>query len=158
MVFRMSETAGGASRVDERAARDILRWAFIEKERRDDFARENVGSRIRGFGRGAAREPFVRLMDEILEARAANPNADTECLEWGIASLVYGLHGLTYDEATAAERRLGLMHASDEDEDEALVRAMANADGSDWVSKGEAPRPLRVGNGDYVQPKLHPRH
>lgn len=96
----------------------------------------------------AAREPFARLMDEILKARAADPNADTECLEWDIDSLVYDLYGLTDDEAMAVERRLGLIHASDEDEDAALVRAMENADGSDWVSKGEALRLLRVGNGD----------
>ena len=87
-------------------------------------------------------------MDEILNARAADPNADTECLEWDIDSLVYDLYGLTDDEATAVERSLGLIHASDEDEDAALVRAMENADGSDWVSKGEALRLLRVGNGN----------
>ena len=96
----------------------------------------------------AAREPFVRLMNEILDARAANPNADTEYPEWEIDSLVYDLYGLTDDEAAAVERSLGLIHASDEDEDAALVRAMNDADGSDWVSKGEALRLLRVGNGD----------
>ena len=96
----------------------------------------------------AAREPFVRLMDEILKARAADPNADTECPEWEIDRLAYDLYGLTDDEAAAVERSLGLIHASDEDEDAALVRAMADADGGDWVSKGEALRLLRVGNGD----------
>ena len=96
----------------------------------------------------AAREPFARLMDEILKARAADPNANTECLEWEIDSLVYDLYGLTDDEAMAVERSLGLIHASDEDEDAALVRAMADVDGGDWVSKGEALRLLRVGNGD----------
>ena len=95
-----------------------------------------------------ARESFVRLMDEILDARAANPNADTEYPEWEIDRLVYDLYGLTDDEAAAVERSLGLIHASDEDEDAALVRAMNDADGGDWVSKGEALRLLRVGNGD----------
>ena len=95
----------------------------------------------------AARAPFVRLMDEILAARAADPGADTEHLQWDIDKMVYDLYGLTEDEATAVERRLGLIHASDEDEDAALVRAMDGADGGDWVSKGEARRLLRVGDG-----------
>jgi len=95
----------------------------------------------------AARAPFVRLMDEILEARAADPGADTERMEWDIDKMVYDLYGLTEDEAAAVERRLGLIHASDEDEDAALVRAMDGADGGDWVSKGEARRLMRVGNG-----------
>ena len=96
----------------------------------------------------AARASFVRLMDEILAARAADPGADTERMEWDIDKMVYDLYGLTEDEAAAVERRLGLIHASDEDEDAALVRAMDGADGGDWVSKGEALRMLRVGNGD----------
>ena len=96
----------------------------------------------------AARAPFVRLMDEILAARAADPGADTERMEWDIDKMVYDLYGLTEDEATAVERRLGLIHASDEDEDAALVRAMDGADGGDWVSKGEARRLLGVGSGD----------
>ena len=96
----------------------------------------------------AAREPFVRLMDEILAARAADPGADTERMEWDIDKMVYDLYGLTEDEAAAVERRLGLIHASDEDEDAALVRAMDSADGGDWVSKGEARRLLGVGSGD----------
>lgn len=96
----------------------------------------------------AAREPFVRLMDEILAARTANPNADTDRLEWNVDRLVYDLYGLTDDEAAAVERSLGLIHASDEDEDAALARAMDDAAGSDWVSKDEALRLLRVGNGD----------
>ena len=96
----------------------------------------------------SARAPFVRLMDEILAARAADPGADTERMEWDIDMMVYDLYGLTEDEAAAVERRLGLIHASDEDEDAALVRAMDGADGGDWVSKGEARRMLRVGTGD----------
>ena len=95
----------------------------------------------------AARAPFVRLMDEILAARAADPGADTERMEWDIDKMVYDLYGLTEDEAAAVERRLGLIHASDEDEDAALVRAMDGADGGDWVSKGEARRLLGVGDG-----------
>ena len=96
----------------------------------------------------AAREPFVRLMDEILAARAANPSADADFPQWDLDRLVYDLYGLTDDEATAVERSLGLIHAGEDDEDAALARAMDEAAGSDWVSKGEALRLLRVGNGD----------
>ena len=113
-------------------------------------ARDGVGSAPMPVPEisAAARAPFVRLMDEILAARAADPGADTDYLEWDIDKMVYDLYGLTEDEAAAVERRLGLIHASDEDEDAALVRAMDGADGGDWVSKGEARRLLGVGNGD----------
>ena len=113
-------------------------------------ARDGVGSAPMPVPEisAAARAPFVRLMDEILAARAADPGADTERMEWDIDKMVYDLYGLTEDEAAAVERRLGLIHASDEDEDAALVRAMDGADGGDWVSKGEARRLMRVGNGD----------
>ena len=113
-------------------------------------ARDGVGSAPMPVPEisAAARAPFVRLMDEILVARAADPGADTERMEWDIDKMVYDLYGLTEDEAAAVERRLGLIHASDEDEDAALVRAMDGADGDDWVSKGEARRRLGVGSGD----------
>ena len=45
--------------------------------------------------------PFVRLVDRILEAKAADPNADTIEMEQQIDWLVYDLYGLI-DEETAA--------------------------------------------------------
>ena len=49
----------------------------------------------------AAKErPFIRLVDLILAAKAADPNADTAELEKAIDWLVYDLYGLT-DEETA---------------------------------------------------------
>ena len=42
--------------------------------------------------------PFVRLVDKILEAKAADPEADTEPLEWEIDRLVYDLYGLSNEE------------------------------------------------------------
>ena len=72
----------------------------------------------------AEQRPFVRLIDEILEAKTADPDADTSHLEWAIDRLVYDLYGLTEEEDTAVERSLGLIHASDEEEDAALLRAM----------------------------------
>ena len=169
MISRM-ETADAERRAGEKA-----RTAGARAAARDDglasglsgesakYRRAVLGSSLaewfsaRGVGSApmpvpeisaAARAPFVRLMDEILVARAADPGADTERMEWDIDKMVYDLYGLTEDEAAAVERRLGLIHASDEDEDAALVRAMDGADGGDWVSKGEARRLLGVGNGD----------
>ena len=72
----------------------------------------------------AEQEPFVKLVDEILAAKAADPEADTEPLEWEIDRLVYDLYGLTEEEDTAVERALGLIHQTDEEEDAAILRAM----------------------------------
>ena len=71
--------------------------------------------------------PFVRLVDEILESKAVDPEADTRHFERDIDRLVYDLYGLTDEEDTAIERSLGLIHASDEEENIALVRAMLEA-------------------------------
>ena len=72
----------------------------------------------------AEQHPFVCLVDEILTAKSADPNVDTSLLEWNIDRLVYDLYGLREEEDTAVERSLALIHASDEEEDEALLRAM----------------------------------
>ena len=72
----------------------------------------------------AEQRPFVRLVDQILEAKAAYPDADTRELESEIDRLVYDLYGLTDEEDTAVERSLGLIHASDEEEDKAILRAI----------------------------------
>ncbi len=47
--------------------------------------------------------PFVRLVDEILAAKDADPKADTGALEQEIDRLVYDLYGLTEEEITAIE-------------------------------------------------------
>ena len=46
----------------------------------------------------AEQRPFIRLVDEILAAKAADPEADTEPLEWEIDRLVYDLYGLSNEE------------------------------------------------------------
>ncbi len=51
--------------------------------------------------------PFIRLVDSILEAKAANPDADTSEQEEEIDWLVYELYGLTEEEAAAVEGRAG---------------------------------------------------
>ena len=71
--------------------------------------------------------PFVQLVDQILEAKFADPGSDTSHLEWNIDRLVYDLYGLTEEEDIAVERSLGLIHASDEEEDAGILRAILEA-------------------------------
>ena len=82
----------------------------------------------------AKQHPFIRLVDEILEAKAGDPAADTSQQETEIDELVYELYGLTEEESTTIERRLGLVHPSEEAEDAALVRAMEEGLASGRVS------------------------
>ena len=95
--------------------------------------------------------PFIRLVDEILEAKAADPDADTSYLEWDIDRLVYDLYGLTEEEDTAIERSLGLIHATDEEEDAAILKWMLEAksdDPQDFVSEEVVMATLRELDGD----------
>ena len=69
-------------------------------------------------------QTFIALADEILAAKSANRVADTTEMEREIDRLVYELYGLTEEEDTAIERSLGLIHASDAEEDAALARIM----------------------------------
>ncbi len=73
-----------------------------------------------------SQRPFVELVDKILEAKDAGPAADTSELEAEIDQLVYDLYGLTEEEIAVVERSLGLIHATDEEEDAALYRAIAD--------------------------------
>ena len=95
----------------------------------------------------AKQRPFVRLVDQILKAKTADPDADTRHLEWEIDRLVYDLYGLTEEEDTAIERSLGLIHASDEEEDAALVRAVQEGSRAGTVTKGEVMEILRNPDG-----------
>ena len=83
----------------------------------------------------AKQRPFIRLVDSILKSKDANPDADTSHLEWEIDRLVYELYGLTEEEDTAIERSLGLIHATDEEEDVALVRATKESLTTEQVSR-----------------------
>ena len=73
----------------------------------------------------AQQAPFIDLVDRILAAKDADPAADTSPLEWEIDRLVYDLYGMMEEEDTAVERSLGLIHQTDEEEDAALSRAIA---------------------------------
>ena len=52
----------------------------------------------------AEQRPFIRLVDHILMAKAADPKADTTEQEAKIDRLVYGLYGLTTKEIAAVEQ------------------------------------------------------
>ena len=98
----------------------------------------------------AEQEPFIKLVDEILAAKATDANADTEPLEWEIDRLVYDLYGLTEEEDTAVERSLGLIHQTDEEEDAAIGQAIDEAlseDPDGVVSEETIMATLRVLNG-----------
>ena len=75
----------------------------------------------------AEQDLFIKLVDEILAAKDADSEADTEPLEWEIDRLVYDLYGLTEEEDTAIERSLGLIHQTDEEEDAAIGQAIDEA-------------------------------
>ena len=95
----------------------------------------------------AKQRPFIRLVDGILEAKASDPDADTSEQEAEIDGMVYELYGLTEEESTAIERRLGLIHASDEEEDAALARAIEEGLASERVGRKEVMAMLRDPDG-----------
>ena len=93
----------------------------------------------------AEQRPFIRLVDEILEAKAADPDADTRYLEWDIDRLVYDLYGLTEEEDTAVERSLGLVHATDDEEDAAVLK---------WILEGMSDGPNEFVSEEVVMATL----
>ena len=95
----------------------------------------------------AEQRPFIRLVDEILEAKAADPDADTSYLDWDIDRLVYDLYGLTEEEDTAIERSLGLIHQTDEEEDAAMVKWIQEGRTAEYVSKEVVMESLRSPHG-----------
>ena len=90
---------------------------------------------------------FVQLVDEIIETKDADPDADTSHLEWDIDRLVHDLYGLTEEEHTAIERSVGLIHSSEEDEDAALARAMDETLDDERVDRDEVMAMLRAPDG-----------
>ena len=95
----------------------------------------------------AKQRPFIRLVDQILATKNANPDAHTSNLELEIDRLVYNIYDLTEEERTAIERSLGLIHATDEEEDAALVRALQDESGTGTATRGEVLEILRAPNG-----------
>ena len=81
--------------------------------------------------------PFVQLVDRILDRKAVDPEADTSDLEEEIDWLVYDLYGLTDEETAAVADYFSRGSLTEEEEDEALLRAMREVDTEDRVSREE---------------------
>ena len=81
--------------------------------------------------------PLVRVIDQILAAKATDPAPDTGKLEEQIDWLVYDLYGLSNEETAAVADFFWDGTLTDEEEDQALLRAMEEADINDRVSLAE---------------------
>lgn len=88
--------------------------------------------------------PLVRMADQILAAKAANPAADTGELDEEIDWLVYDLYGLTNEETAAVADFFWDRALTEEEEDQALLRAMEEADINDRVSLAEVREILKA--------------
>ena len=88
--------------------------------------------------------PLVRMADQILAAKAADPAADTGKLEEEIDWLVYDLYGLSNEETAAVADFFWDGTLTEEEEDQALLRAMGEADINDRVSLSEVLTTLRT--------------
>ena len=71
--------------------------------------------------------PYIELVDRILQAKAADPDADTSELEESIDWLVYELYDLTDEETAVVEDAFWEGDMTEEEEDAALVRMMEEA-------------------------------
>ena len=92
----------------------------------------------------AKQHPFVRLVDRILEAKTADPDADTSELEEQIDWLVYELYGLSDEETAAVADYFWDGSLTEEEEDQALLQAMQEDDINDRVSLAEVRGILRA--------------
>lgn len=68
--------------------------------------------------------PFIRLVDQILEAKADDPDADTSELEESIDWLVYDLYDLTDEETAIIADYFWDGDMTQEEEDAVFVRMM----------------------------------
>ena len=75
--------------------------------------------------------PLLRAIDQISAAKATDPAADTGKLEEQIDWLVYDLYGLTNEETAAVADFFWDGTLTEEEEDQALLRAMEEADIND---------------------------
>ena len=92
----------------------------------------------------ADRRRLSNLVDRILAAKASNPAADTGALEEEIDWLVYDLYGLTNEETAVVADLFWEGTQSEAEEDQALLRAMAESDVNDRVSLSEVRAILRA--------------
>ena len=85
----------------------------------------------------AKQRPFIRLVDRILKAKAADPDADISAIEEEIDWLVYDLYGLTNAEVAVVEGEKGEVHSTVEEEDAALSKAMDEVLEDERVTRDE---------------------
>ena len=95
----------------------------------------------------AEMEPFVSLADDIAESE--NPD-DARVRGYDLDAMIYALYGLTEEDDTAIERRMGRIHATDEEEDAAFLRAILDAEREDangFVGEEDVMAALRGSDG-----------
>ena len=95
----------------------------------------------------AEQHPFIRLVDSILEAKAANPDADTSEQEEEMDWLVYELYGLANEEVTAVEGQESEDSADVEAEDGALSQAIDDGLTTERASRERVLEVLRAPDG-----------
>ena len=88
--------------------------------------------------------PLVRVIDRISAAKAANPAADIGELEERIDWLVYDLYNLSNEGTAAVADFFWDGTLTEEEEDQALQRAMGETDINDRVSLSEVLETLRT--------------
>ena len=84
----------------------------------------------------AKQRPFVRLVDRILKAKAADPDADTSEIEEEIDWLVYDLYGLTNAEVAVVEGEKGEVHATVERRGRRPVQGYGRGSGRGACQRG----------------------
>ena len=93
-------------------------------------------------------EPFVRLIDDIAESE--DPD-DARVWGYDLDAMIYDLYGLTEEEDTAVERRMGRIHQTDEEEDAAFLRAILEAEREyerEFAGEEVVMAALRASDGD----------
>ena len=88
------------------------------------------------------------LVDEIIQAKTADPDADTWYLYWQIDYVVHKIYGLTDNETTTIYRSLGLTHQTDEEEDAAIVKWIESERTGEYVSRSVIMETLGIPDGN----------
>ena len=96
----------------------------------------------------AEQRPFIQLVDRILEAKAADPDADTSDLEESIDWLVYDLYDLTDEETAVIADYFWDGEMSEEEEDAAMVKWIQEGTTGEYVSREVVMETLRNPNGN----------
>ena len=87
--------------------------------------------------------PLVRVIDRISAAKVADPEAYIRKLEEQIDWLVYDIYDLSNSETAMVADFFWDGTLTEEQEDQALLRAMEEGDINDWVSLAEVLTTLR---------------